>query len=158
MKRLAVQQLTEQLSLDNALTFHNDRTSKFGQHYGGFQISTANSSYSLGLCEMLTGSADLMLGSLQTILADIDAVGGDGLGNVILANIKNIMSDRHIHVVEKKFNDLLENYRNEILLSVVTEWDALSEDEQLTLSSLANFFCGMHLAVGMAGTCPSDYH
>ena len=48
---------------------------------------------------MLTGSADLTLRSQQTILADMDAVAGDGLGNVILASIKNTMSDRHI--VEK---------------------------------------------------------
>ena len=57
------------------------------------------------------------------------------------------MSDRH--VIGKKFNNLLKDYRNEVLPSVVAEWDALSEDEQVTLSSLNNFFCGMHLVVGM---------
>ena len=60
------------------------------------------------------------------------------VGEKILANIKNIMSDRHI--VEKKFNGLLEDYRQEILPSVVAGWDALSEEEQLNLSSLSNFF------------------
>ena len=129
------------------MTLHNDGTSKFGQHYGGFQVSLPDSSYSLGLCEMLTGSADLTLKSLQMILADIEAFTGDGTGNKILANIKNMMSDRHI--VEKKFNTLLEDYRCEILPSVVADWDVLSEDEQLHLSSLNNFFCGMHLTVGM---------
>jgi len=78
------------------LTLHNDGTSKFGQHYGGFQVSLLDSSYSLGLCEMLTGSADLTFKSLQMILADIEAVTGDGAGNKILANIKNMMSNRHI--------------------------------------------------------------
>ena len=101
----------------------------------------------LWACEMLTGSADLTLKSLQMILADIEAVAGDGIGDKILANIKNTMSDRHI--VEKKFNGLLEDYRQEILPSVVAGWDALSEEEQLNLSSL-NFFCGMHLTVVMA--------
>ena len=79
---------------------------------------------------------------------DIEAVAGDGIGNKILANIKNTMSDRH--VVENKLNELLEGYRNEILPSVVAEWDVLSEGEQTHLSSLNNFFCGMHLVVGMA--------
>ena len=124
MKGLACQQLAEQLTRTKDLTLHNDGTSKFGQHYGGFQVSLPESSYSLGLCEMLTGSADLTLKSLQMILADIEAVAGDGIGDKILANIKNTTSDRHI--VEKKFNGLLEEYRQEILPSVVAGWDALS--------------------------------
>jgi len=144
MKGLLCQQLAEQLTRTEDLTLQNDGTSKFGQHYGGFQVSLPDSSYSLGLCEMLTGSADLILKSLQMILADIKAVAGDGTGNKILANIKNTMSNRHI--VEKKFNTLLEDYRCEILPSVVADWDALSEDEQLHLL----FFCGMYLTVGMA--------
>lgn len=60
------------------------------------------------------------------------------------------MSDRHI--VEKKFNSLLEDYRSEILPSVISDWDTLSVNEQLNLSSLNNFFCGMHVIVGMADT------
>ena len=48
------------------------------------------------------------------------------------------MSDRHI--AEKKFNGLLEDYRQEILPSAVAGWDALSEEEQLNLSSFNNFF------------------
>ena len=135
MKGLACQQLAEQLTRTKDLTLHNDGTSKFGQHYGGFQVS-----YSLGLCEMLTGSADLTLKSLQMILADIEAVAGDGIGDKILANIKNTMSDWHNIIVEKIFNSLLEDYRQEILPSVVAGWDALSEEEQLNLSSLNIFF------------------
>ena len=88
MKGLACQQLAEQLTRTKDLTLHNDGTSKFGQHYGRFQVSLPDSSYSLGLCEMLTGSADLTLKLLQMILADIEAVAGDGIGDKILANIK----------------------------------------------------------------------
>lgn len=108
MKGLVCQQLAEQLARTEDLTLHNDGTSKFGQHYSGFQVSLPDSSYSLGVCEMLTGSADLTLKSLQIILADIEAVASNVTGNRILANIKNTMSDRHI--VEKKFNALLEDY------------------------------------------------
>ena len=79
MKGLACQQLAEQLTRTKELTLHNDGTLKFGQRYGGFQVSLPDSSYSLGLCEMLTGSADLTLKSLQMILADIEAVAGDGI-------------------------------------------------------------------------------
>lgn len=71
------------------------------------------------------------------ILADIEAVAGDSIDDKILANIKNTMPDWHI--VEKKFNGLLEDYRQEILPSVVDGWDTLPEEEQLNLSSLNNF-------------------
>ena len=44
MKGLACQQLAEQLTTTKNLTLHNDGTSKFGQHYGGFQVSLTDSS------------------------------------------------------------------------------------------------------------------
>ena len=78
---------------------------------------------------------------------------GEDAGNKILRCIKNTMSDRHI--VEKKFNCLLEDYRSEILPLVMSDWDTLSADEQLNFSTLNNFFCGMHVIVGMADTASS---
>ena len=58
------------------------------------------------------------------------------------------MSDRHI--VEKKFNELLESYRVEVLPDIVEGWDSLSEDQQLSLTRMNNFFCGLHFLVGLA--------
>ena len=153
MKGLACQQLAEQLTATENLTLHSDGTSKFGQHYGGFQVSSSDSTYSLGLSEMLTGSADVSLTSLKAILSDIELVATEGTANRILACIKNTMSDRHI--VEKKFNTLLEDYRRDILPLVISNWDMLSEEEHLHLSSLNNFFCGMHVVVGMADCASS---
>ena len=60
------------------------------------------------------------------------------------------MSDRHI--VQKKFNSLLEDYRSEILPTIISDWNNLSSAEQYQLSSLNNFFCGMHVLVGLADT------
>ena len=108
----------------------------------------------LGLCDMLTGSAELTLHSLKQILGDLDQVAGTGSGNNVLLKIKNTMSDRHI--VQKKFNSLLEDYRAEILPSMVDNWDELTTAEQDHFSSLNNFFCGMHVLVGMADTTSSS--
>ena len=58
---LAYQQLSEELQRGNNFTLHSDGTCKFGQHYYGFQVSTANTTYSLGLAEMLSGSATQVL-------------------------------------------------------------------------------------------------
>ena len=138
MKTLAYHQLGEELTKSSNLTLHSDGTSKFGQHYGGFQVSTSLGSYSLRLADILTGSADVALQTLKGILADINYATGDGTGQKILACIKNTMSDRHI--VEKNFNKLLEDYRAEVLPVVVSNWSALSIEEKSNISSLNNFF------------------
>ena len=122
MAEMKSQNLAEQLTSKEKLTLQSDGTSKFGQHYGWFQVSMPDhSAYSLVLSEMLTGSAEVTLNILKT---DIDLVVGEGVGAKILRCIKNTMSNRH--VVEKKFNSLLEDYRVEILPMVVADWDVLS--------------------------------
>jgi hypothetical protein len=91
---------------------------------------------------MLTGSADLTLLTLKQILGDLDVITGVGTGADLLAKIKNTMSDRHI--VQKS---LLEDYRSEILSTIISKWKELSATEQGQLSSLNNFFCGMHVLI-----------
>ena len=102
---------------------------------------------------MLSGSATQVLSTFQQILFDLELAVESGSSNVILSKIKNTMSDRH--VVEKNFNSLLENYRLEILPSVIVNWNELNVDEQQSISTLNNFFCGLHLLVGMADTASS---
>ena len=154
MKCLAYEQISDELSAQENITLHSDGTSKFGQHYGSYQISTDSSVYSLGLCEMLTGTADLTLHTFKQIISDLNVSVGEGCGDTVVAKIKNTMSDRHI--VQKNFNSLLEDYCLEILPSVVYDWEQLSVAEQEHLSSLNNFFCGMHVLVGLADTTSSS--
>jgi len=153
MKGLACQQLSEELQKEDNLTLHSDGTSKFGKHYYSFQVSTSDSTYSLGLAEMLSGSATQVLSTFQQILFDLELTVQSGSSDVILSKIKNTMSDRHI--VEKNFNALLEGYRLEVLPSVIDNWAELNVDEQQSISTLNNFFCGLHLLVGMADTASS---
>lgn len=150
MKCLAYEQLSDELAGQENLTLHSDGTSKFGHHYGSYQVSTETSAYSLGLCDMLTGSADLTLHAFKQIIGDLNTAVGEGRGNALVCKIKNTMSDRHI--VQKNFNFLLEEYRSELLPSIVEDWSHLSQTEQEHISSLNNFFCGMHVLVGMADT------
>ncbi len=150
MKVIAYQQLSDEVAKSEFTTLHSDGTTKFGQHYGSFQISTEKSAYTLGLMEMSSGSAQHTLDCLKDILSDIDKTFEKSPGKRLLGNIKNTMSDRHI--VEKCFNALLEEYRLDILPSVVEGWETLTPTEQAKISNLNNFFCGMHLVVGMADT------
>ena len=153
MKGLACQQLAEELSKEQCVTLHSDGTSKYGQHYYSFQISTYDSAYSLGLTEMLTGSTSQVLHIFKQILSDLELVAGPLSGSILLSKIKNTMSDHHI--VEKKFNELLEDYRCDILPTVIESWETMTPDEQSSMSTLNNFFCGMHVLVGMADAASS---
>ena len=153
-RALSHMQLVEALTESSNNTLHSDGTTKFGHKFSGYQMSTVENSYTLGLRETSSGSASTMLGTLQEIIADIEEVSTEtDAGKKILANIKSTMSDRAS--TQKAFNDLLTDYRSGVLPQVIEEWDKLSEEEQLSMSSMYNFFCGMHLVVNMA-ECSSE--
>ena len=151
---LAHLQLAEQLTEAPSSTLHSDGTSKFGQKYLGFQVATNEDSYTIGLKEVASGDAGTMLATLNEILleveqtANFDASSNTDVGKKILANIKNTMSDRA--ATQKSFNELLEAYRMDILPEMVSEWDELSIDEQVSMATMYHFFCGVHLIGNMA--------
>ena len=58
------------------------------------------------------------------------------------------MSDRHS--AEKLFSQLLQEYRGTILPDIVSEWDKMSPHEKSQLTRINNFYCGLHLLVGLA--------
>ena len=102
LKCLSYQQIADELQDCEKITLLSDGTSKFGQHYGAFQISTETTAYSLWLSQMLTASAQQTLGLLKQILSDFQFAIGSQAQSKLLASIKNAMSDRHI--VQKNFN------------------------------------------------------
>ena len=92
---------------------------------------------------MLTGSTTQVLHTFRRILSDVELVVGPKSGGLISAKIKNAISDRHI--VEKHFNSLLVDYHRDILLTIVHSWEQITHEEQNSIGTLNNFFCGMHL-------------
>lgn len=153
---LAQLQLAEQLSKESCSTLHSDGTSKFGHKYLGFQVSTSDEgSYTLGLSEVSNGCADTMLVTLNEILQQVEqtcstdsASSITDVGNKILMNISNTMSDRAS--AQKSFNEMLEAYRKEVLPEVASNWSDLSVDEQDSMTTMYHFFCGVHLSGNMA--------
>ena len=129
-------QLGQELSqADSCLTLQTDGTTKFFEHHATYDVSVSESSadnakqsYCLGLRHIFSGSADDTLQSLKEILDDIDSVqqeiGDNPLSSKILMKIKNTMSDRH--AAETLFNTLLEEYRADVLPTVVENWGELS--------------------------------
>ena len=147
--------LTEE-GRDN-FTLQTDGTTKYGQHYATFDVATfdvatVDGTYTLGLRHVFSGSAQNTLDTLKEILEDLDIVqeklGRVKVSNIIVSKLKNTMSDRH--AAEKLFNDLLSEYRAEILPHVVTGWSEASNTEKELLTRMNNFFCGLHFIVGLA--------
>ena len=105
---------------------------------------------------MLPGAAQTTQETLQEILEelsqtnDIHGHGYSDAGKKIIGSLKSTMSDRASS--QKAFNTLLSEYRAEVLPQVVSNWDAMSNDEQQSMTQMYNFFCGMHLVVNMAET------
>ena len=147
-------QLADRVPAFNTNMLHSDGTTKFGNKYGGLQVSTPDSCYTLCLTSMKAGGASNFKDLLVNVLSDVSdtcqAVGKDGasLSKRILGSIKNTMSDRH--VVEKKFNELLELYRAEILPDIVEGWSTFTPEQQLSFTRMNNFFCGLHFLIGLA--------
>ena len=150
-------QLAEKLSqTDGYSTLQTDGTTKFGEHYATYDVRTseAETAYTLGVRHVFSGSAQNTLDTLKEILDDIDSVqlalGKNAVSTKIISKLKNTMSDRH--AAEKLFNELLHDFRADILPSVAENWEQMNEMEKEQLTRMNNFFCGLHYLVGLADT------
>ena len=70
-RALSQMQLAEVLTQEDHHTLHSDGTTKFGHKYLGYQVSTVYDTYTLGMCEVASGSAQSMLDKVKEILDDI---------------------------------------------------------------------------------------
>ena len=77
-------------------------------------------------------------------------------GYEILSLIRDTMSDRT--ATEKKFHQLLEDYRAQILPTVMQNWHDMSIDEQVKVSKIHNFYCALHLLVAFADVTTESIH
>ena len=108
------------------LTLARDEASHYGRKYATFNVTDSDSKlYVLGLRDLLTKSGKDTLDVFKLILFDLDKLYYDeGIRNVsqdILFHLRNVMSDRAS--IEKKFGELLQDYREEILPKVVQNWE-----------------------------------
>ena len=73
---LAQAQLGEELTSDDTgnFTIQTDGTTKYGQHYGTYDIATFGESYVLGLRHVFSGAAKDTLDTFKEILEDLDIV------------------------------------------------------------------------------------
>ncbi|WAR12743.1 SPIN3-like protein [Mya arenaria] len=151
---LSQKQLSEVIPNKSNLTLYTDETSKFGVKYSGYHVSDEEGTmFVLGMRQLETKSAQYTLNVFQNILADIEERSEEAnhTAKNILLKILATMSDRAS--TEFFFNKLLEELRSEVLPELVENWNELSPAEQTSVSTLLNFFCGLHSLVHFAETC-----
>ncbi|XP_076075718.1 uncharacterized protein LOC143046441 [Mytilus galloprovincialis] len=156
---IAHKQISNVLSNKIDTTLYTDETRKYGKTLQTYIVTDDNkTSYVLGLREMLDKSSKSCLDTFKEILKDItdhcyeqEKDNEKQAGYELLCHLKNTMSDRAS--TEKAFNVLLENFRREILPLIIEDWNKLDVTEQALCSKMNNFFCGLHLMVGIADVC-----
>lgn len=145
---IAQAQLGDCLSECGFSTMQTDGTTKFGEHYATYDVRVPECeiTYCLGLQHVFSGSSHDTLETLKQILSDVDnvqlALGKGAVSSKIISKIKNTMSDRHS--AEKLFNQMLHDFRAEVLPTVVGNWEDMADVEKEQMTRMNNFFCGLH--------------
>ena len=102
---------------------------------------------------MARGDTASFLETLSLLFKDLaeistdDAERIDELQAQMMANIKNLMTDRHI--VNKTFKDKFEEFRRDIFEKHMKDFKSLSRDQQNQLVELHGLFCGLHVLANM---------
>ena len=137
---------------NSSRTLHTDGTSKFGKHYGTYDVVTdQGQTLTAGIREVSSGDTKTQLNVLIDIFSEIEESlqsSEENVSNKIISSIKNIMSDRHI--VQKKFNAVFQNYCAPGLPTLFENWDTLSENIQENFIKVNDSFWGLHFLVGLA--------
>ena len=152
MKQLAQMRAAEAVHVDTATTLHTDGTTKHGRKFTGYQVTTGEASFSLGISEMDIGSAQRTLDIMKELLADVDrackASGVvDDAHNKIVTNVKNTMSDRGS--IEKAFNTLFDSYRTSLLPKALGNCEEMTDESRNSMTQVNHFYYGLHFLVGL---------
>ena len=92
---MAHAQLGQELSREEEEyhTLQTDGTTKYGEHYNTYDVSTVGGSYTLGLRHVFSGSAQDTLSTFKEILEDLDTVqtelGASKVSSKIVSKLKN---------------------------------------------------------------------
>eukprot|EP00058_Branchiostoma_floridae_P008537 XP_002594025.1 hypothetical protein BRAFLDRAFT_68535 [Branchiostoma floridae] len=134
--------------------FRSDGTSKDGIKCTGYKLTTGKGQHrTAGILKMSSGQSAEQLEGLQFILKKLAMISDSSADTItkakqLLSNIKNTMwdgADSHKH-----FNELLGEYRAEILPDVIDGWEDLSAEVQQNISAMNYMYCQLHALVGCA--------
>lgn len=134
-------------SSENPVTLLTDGSSKKHVPYVTMLASTDAGTYGIGLNEVETETSEIFveetISAVEQLLAVDDIAAEDDMVNEMVLKIKNTMTDRYI--VNKKFVQLLEVWREKTLPKVTENWDKLSEEVKENMTSVNDLYCGKHV-------------
>jgi hypothetical protein len=155
---LSQNQLKEKLSSGDNLCLMSDETSKFGIKYQGYHAcDNEGEMYVLGLRNIASKAGATVLSTFLEILDDIEKTSFESNNDAskkILLKIVATMSDRA--ATQKKFHELLQEYRQTLLPDMMQNFNLLNDEEKKSVSTLLNFFCGLHALVHLAEAASSS--
>ncbi|KAI8510938.1 hypothetical protein Bbelb_118540 [Branchiostoma belcheri] len=146
-------QLAEEMESGLNMTAQSDGTTRDGQKYADYEITTAKGQHRLiGILEMPSGESADQLEGLKFILDKIarltNSIDNNQYTNRIISKIKNTMGDGAAS--QKHFNQLLQTYRQDILPEVIENWEMLEESVQQDLITMNHMYCQLHALIGFA--------
>ncbi|XP_035661622.1 uncharacterized protein LOC118405900 [Branchiostoma floridae] len=134
-------------------TIHSDGTSRDQQKVVGLQASCGGKTATMGLQEVTSGVAEEQLeafkftcNKMAQLTASPERV--EARYNELVSSFKNTMGDGAAS--QKRFNQLLEEYRQEILPHVQQNWETLTTQQQESLSKMNHMYCNLHALIGFA--------
>ena len=131
---------------DNPVTMQTDGTSKKHIPYVAMLASTDTGTYGIGLTEVETENSEILqetISTMEQLLTIDDLMADKNMINQLLLKIKNTMTDRCI--VNNKFIELLEEWRETMLPKMTKDWDKLSEDLKESMTTVNDLYCGKHV-------------
>ena len=146
--------ISDVFSKDRSSVLLTDETSKYGSKFMGYEASDSQGNlWVLGLRDIETKSAGDTLKVFKELLQDLDDASqltDNETSKSIICHIVATLSDRAL--TEVKFNQLLADFRKEILPLSYHNYNTFTEAEKIPLESMCNFFCGLHALVNFADT------
>ena len=145
---LALMQAGEAIAESESNVLHLDGTKLNFEEIGSFQVVTDSGAYTFGIEDMMSGEAQWYFETFRDILKEASALltspqECEGKASVMLATIKNVMTDRC--ATNASFVEQLKSWRNEVLPTVIDNFDDLSDEEKVTLTRLNHLFCSIHV-------------
>ncbi|XP_066288682.1 uncharacterized protein [Branchiostoma lanceolatum] len=145
--------VSDKLSAVSTAALQSDGTSRDGQKVVGMQVNTGGLTSTVGLQQVSSGVAEDQLDAFKFTfkkMAELTSSPEDAEEkyNLLVSTLKNTMGDGAAS--QKRFNNLLEDYRTEILPKVKENWDSLSTVQQDSLSKMNHMYCNLHALIGFA--------
>ena len=150
---LAQMRATEAMLEGERNVLHTDGTKLRFEELSSFQVTTESGSYSLGMDDLLSGSALCFFDSFRNLLSEMAELfivpqdQKDKLLAMLLSSIKNVMTDRH--VVNSSFVNQLSAWRQDILPVAIENYGNLPDEEKVKLVQVNHVFCGLHVVYNL---------